>query len=143
MLTFTTILGIIFICIGALTLLIGIGVIAFGDNIYGDNWIYGGMTLLSGVILAFIAQFGFMAAGYNGDYMAYKPISGQVQDIASRQIADGKGMSTRYVLQINGQPYGVDDTRAALVKRGDTVNLNCVKEFVWGSTNNGYACNWG
>jgi hypothetical protein len=47
------------------------------------------------------------------------------------------------VFKINGQQYGVDDTRAALVKVGDTVNLNCTKQFVFGSTNNGYACNWG
>lgn len=51
-------------------------------------------------------------------------------------------MSTRYVVVIEGQPYGVDDTRAALLKVGDSVSLLCTKEFVWGSNNNGYACNW-
>lgn len=143
MLTFSAIVGIVVLGASALALIIGILIFIFGDNAYGDAAIIGGFTVACALVVGFLSQIGFMAVGYNGDYAAYKPVSGQVQDIASRQIANGSTMSTRYVFQINGQPYGVDDTRAALVKKGDAVKLNCVKEFVWGSTNNGYACNWG
>jgi hypothetical protein len=143
MLTFSAIVGIVVLSASVLALIIGVLLIVFGDKSYGDAAFGGVVTVACALLFGFLAQCGFMTVGYSGDYMAYKPISGQVQDIASRQIATGSSMSTRYVLQINGQPYGVDDTRAALVKKGDAVNLNCVKEFVWGSTNNGYACNWG
>lgn len=153
MLTSGTIAAIILIPAGGLITLVALVILiagmrhepnGFGYDDFRLNAGFGGGTaLVVGLLLLVFPLIGLSLVGFNGDYMAYKPISGQVQDIASRQIADGKGMSTRYVVQINGAPYGVDDTRAALVKKGDTVNLNCVKEFVWGSTNNGYACNWG
>jgi len=108
-----------------------------------DYWIGAGCIALFAIPMLVLPLIGLALVGFNGDYMAYKPVSGQVEQIASRQIASGKAMETRYVFQIDGKPYGVDDTRAALVKTGDSVSLNCVKEFVWGSTNNGYACNWG
>lgn len=152
MLTAGTIQALIFIPLGVIVLITGtcFGVAAVRHKPRSDyddfrvwTWLVGGFCLLAGLLMLVLPLVGLSLVGFNGDYMAYKPISGQVQDIASRQIADGKAMSTRYVLMIDGQPYGVDDTRAALVKEGDTVNLNCTKEFVWGSTNNGYACNWG
>jgi hypothetical protein len=138
MLTFGTIFAIVILALCALAL-VG-GLISFFIE---DGWVVGAFLVPGALVLAFITQIGFMMVGYNSDYMAYKPVSGKVEQIASRQIADGKGMSERFVFKINGQQYGVDDTRAALVKVGDTVNLNCTKQFVFGSTNNGYACNWG
>jgi hypothetical protein len=68
-------------------------------------------------------------------------VHGTVQDTGSRQISDGKSMSTRFVFRINGQPFGVDDTRAALTKVGDVVDLMCKKEYVFRSQP-GWACNW-
>jgi hypothetical protein len=137
MLTSGTIIRIVLLAIAALCLLLAIAAFVVDEPM-------GGISLLAvAVVLALFPLVGWALVGFNGEYMAYHPVSGKVDQIASRQIADGKGMSQRYVFTIGGQPYGVDDTRAALVKPGDTVSLNCVREFVWGSTNNGYACNWG
>lgn len=137
MLTFGTIFAIVILSACALAVLVGAAIAFLEDTLLGF------LTIVVALVIAFITQIGFMVVGYNSDYLAYKPITGTVEQIASRQIADGKGMSQRFVFKISGQEYGVDDTRAALVKEGDTVSLNCTKQFVWGSTNNGYACNWG
>jgi hypothetical protein len=145
MLTSGTIAAIILIPLGLIFLLIAIGLTVSACNAYEPefHWMGAGFLALFGIPMLILPLIGLSLVGFSGDYMAYKPVSGQVQEIASRQIASGKAMETRYVFNIDGQPYGIDDTRAALVKPGDTVKLNCVKEFVWGSTNNGYACNWG
>lgn len=118
-----------------------------GTSRYDDDpfswWLGACITAIFGIPMLALPLIGMGLVGFNPDYMHYKPVTGTVQAVASRQISDGQSMSTRYVFQINGQAYGVDDTRAALTKPGDLVALNCMKEFVWGSTANGWACNWG
>lgn len=148
MLTAGTIAAIILIPLGTL-FLIAAAILAYvaltcTDSIDGMGWWMGfGCAAIIGLPMFILPLVGLMLVGFNGDYLTYHPVNGKVSAVASRMISDGKAMSTRYVFQINGQAYGVDDTRAALVKPGDTVNLNCTKEFVWGSTSNGWACNWG
>lgn len=70
-------------------------------------------------------------------------VTGTITHIASRLKEHGSGMSQRYVFSIKGLPsgYGVDDTRAALKKVGDHVDLMCQKEYVYNSIS-GYSCNW-
>jgi hypothetical protein len=145
MLTAGTIAALILIPLGAAGIALSAVLLkkSFKRDNDEDYWIESGSIALFAIPMFILPLIGLSLVGFSGDYMAYKPVSGQVEQIASRQIASGKAMETRYVFQINGEPYGVDDTRAALVKSGDNVSLNCVKEFVWGSTNNGYACNWG
>lgn len=147
MLTAGTIAAIILIPLGTL-FLIAAAILAYvallGDVYDSLGWGAGsGFAAAIGLPMVIFPLIGLMLVGFNGDYLTYHPVNGKVSAVASRMISDGKAMSTRYVFQINGQAYGVDDTRAALVKPGDTVNLNCTKEFVWGSTSNGWACNWG
>jgi hypothetical protein len=146
MLTSGTIIGIVMLCVAAV-LLVAAVIAWIGTSIevfYGDLSVpFGGMAFVAALILAAFPIVGFSLVGWNSDYMAFHRVSGTVQQIASRQIADGKGMSQRFVVTIAGQPYAIDDTRAALLKVGDSVSLDCTREFVWGSTNNGYACNWG
>ena len=152
MLTPGTITGIVFMALGVLS----IGLIAwllyrgFDERSYGSyvddgfGWFLGaGMASLFALPAIICPLVGFGIVGWSSDYLTFKPVHGTVQEIASRQIADGKAMSTRYVAVIDGQPYGIDDTRAALIKPGDTVSLNCTRQFVYGSQDNGYACNWG
>jgi hypothetical protein len=151
MLTAGTIAGIVFLALGAITLPLAIWFVIRGLRKNADpGWDDGfgwfaaaGVTGFFAIPALVFPLIGFGLVGYDSDYLLLKPVSGEVQEIASRQIADGKGMSTRYVAVINGQQYGIDDTRAALIKPGDTISLNCTKQFVYGSTNNGYACNWG
>jgi len=145
MLTSGTIAAIILIPLGVIALAIAIVLLAKARKAYDPEnfWLGAGVLGMFAIPAIACPVIGMALVGYSGEYMAYKPVSGTVEQVASRQIADGKAMSQRFVFKINGQEYGVDDTRASLVKAGDAVNLNCAREFVWGSTNNGYACNWG
>lgn len=79
------------------------------------------------------------------DYHHWIPVQGNIEKISKRLVSDGdKGMSQRYVVVIHEQPYGVDDTRASLLKAGDNVSLACKREFEWGVPReaNGWACRW-
>ena len=106
-------------------------------------WDFDGAGVVVGAIglVLTLAITGFATWPWEAQYHQWRPVSGVVQQVSSRMIADGKAMSQRFVLVIDGQPYGVDDTRASLVKVGDTVSLMCTKEWVWASTP-GDACRW-
>ena len=78
---------------------------------------------------------------YDSEYHQWREVAGVVEQVDSRQIADGKGMSERYVLVIDGQPFGVDDTRAATVRKGNEVKLSCKREWQYASES-GWGCRW-
>lgn len=117
-------------------------------GVWRDGWkdrygmTYGAlMTLAAGIALAVMAP--IIAAlywPYKAEYHQWKPVEGKVTQIGSRLIGGGS-TSQRYVLAIDGQPYGVDDTRASLVKVGDAVKLSCIREWQYAS-NPGWACRW-
>lgn len=152
MLTPGTIAGIVFLPLGVIALIVAALLVwrGFRDRKDGGYYADGfGWFLSAGLVALFAIPaiaaplIGFGIVGYSADYLTMKPVRGTVEQVASRQIASGKAMETRYVAVIDGQPYGIDDTRAALIKPGDTISLMCTREFVYGSQNNGYACNWG
>lgn len=110
------------------------------ESYSSDGWaivaVWAGIFFLGFVI--------FSATGYypyDKEHHAYYTVQGKVTDINKRLIADGKAMSERYVVSVDGQPFGVDDTRASLVKVGGTITLGCKKEWVYASTD-GWACRW-
>jgi hypothetical protein len=79
---------------------------------------------------------------YKAEYHQWRPVVGQVESVNKRLISSGKsGMEERYVLTIDGKPYGVDDTRAATVKAGDTVSIKCKRDWQYASVP-GYVCRW-
>lgn len=124
-------------------LIVGVTALIFFSDIVESNG-EAGLTLGMGFFVLLVASAIFTATWFPFDMSFHRwyRVDGPVTEIANRQIAqDGGGMSTRYVFRINGAPYGVDDTRAALVKVGDTVHLKCKKEYVWNSVS-GWACNW-
>lgn len=102
-----------------------------------------GFTISAVIGIATILGTGFAMWPWKHDYHYYVPVSGKVTQTNSRFISTDSGVSQRYVVVINGQPYGVDDTRASLLKEGDFVKLRCKKEFDWGSSDQGWACKWG
>lgn len=86
-----------------------------------------------------------MAFTLSSDYHAWNVKEGKVDRVAKRLVSTGdKGVGERYVVTIDGQPYGIDDTRAALVRPGDTVSLRCKKDFQWGVPReaHGWVCRW-
>lgn len=77
------------------------------------------------------------------EYHAWKPVTGKAERISKRLVPAGdKGMQERFVVVIDGRRYGVDDTRASLLRVGDTVSLSCKREYQWGSSDHGYGCRW-
>lgn len=85
-----------------------------------------------------------MAFTFSGDYHSWSVKQGKVDRVAKRLIATDNGMAERYVVTIAGRPYGIDDTRATLLKAGDFVSLRCKKDWEWGvpRSANGWACRW-
>lgn len=77
---------------------------------------------------------------WTAQYHQWRPVSGPVQEVGKRLIG-GDSIEERYVLVINGQPYGVDDTRASLVKVGDVAHLSCRRAWQYASVP-GYVCRW-
>jgi hypothetical protein len=87
-----------------------------------------------------------MAFTFSGDYHAWNVKEGTVTAVNKRIVSTGENkISERYVLRFeDGNQYGVDDTRASLVQRGDVVRLKCKKDYEWGipRESHGWACRW-
>lgn len=81
------------------------------------------------------------------EYHHWVDKKGIVEAVSSRLISagDSGGSNQRFVVVVNGEPLGVDDTRASLIKVGDSVFLKCKKEYEFGTSlaANGWACKWG
>lgn len=104
----------------------------YNDDRLGATFLgaFGGLALL---ILA------LMWFPYDMDYLAWQEVSGEVERIDSRLVPAGDGMQEKYVVEIDGQPYGCLDTRCAAVEPGDVLTLNCHKVWEWASTH-GWDC---
>lgn len=82
---------------------------------------------------------------FKHDYHWWVDKSGTVSAVSSRLIPSGdKSVQQRFVVVVGGQPLGVDDTRASLLKPGDRVSLRCRKENEWGTPQSahGWKCKW-
>lgn len=67
----------------------------------------------------------------DSDYHKYKPHSGVVAEVNQRLVAKDKSMEQKIVVRFEGDEleYGCLDTRCSLVKKGDHLDLSCIK--VW------------
>lgn len=97
------------------------------------------------LVIVFAFWWWGMAFTLSPNYHSWNTKTGVVSQVSSRIVKEDSGASQRFVVVLNGQPYGIDDTRAALLKVGDRVTLRCKKEFQWGVPRDaqGWACNWG
>jgi hypothetical protein len=103
------------------------------------------LAICAGIVLLIMVAISLVGYyPYRADYHRWYHVSGIVTESGNRLIpsSDGKSVQQRVVLVINKQPYGVDDTRATVVKSGDYVDLSCKKEFQFNGVS-GWACNWG
>lgn len=110
-----------------------------GSYIAEDYW----MGAIGCLIVFVVVLLGGLVAyfPYEAQYHQWRTISGTVEKIDKRLIAEDKGMAERYVLMIDGQPYGVDDTRAATVEPGDQVSIKCRRDWQYASVP-GWVCRW-
>jgi hypothetical protein len=107
----------------------------------GDKVYLGGLIAFFLIIVVGISLFAFWP--YKASYHRYYHVTGAVTQVGNRLISDDatKTMSQRFVLVIDGISYGVDDTRASLVKVGDHVDLMCSRDYQFASKS-GWVCNW-
>lgn len=104
------------------------------------------MTPLDFMLGAFaLLVIGGMVFGYypySAQYHKWQPVKGEVQNVSSRFLGDGKSTTQRFVVTFtDGRTRSCDDTRCALVKPGDTLGLYCKRSFQWASTP-GWDCNY-
>ena len=101
----------------------------------GQRWV---AAIIAAATLGF-AAWGFFP--YNPEYHRYIPVTGTVQDVSNRIIGDGSSIEQKFVVLINGQEYGCTDTRCALIKKGDTIEMNCLAVWVF-QGQKAYDCNF-
>jgi len=83
---------------------------------------------------------------YQKEYHWWQPVEGYVERIDSRILPAGdRQVEQKFVVKLVGipHPYGIQDTRAALLKKGDHVSLSCIRKWQFGSGDHGYDCRWG
>lgn len=106
-------------------------------DLYLTGWGVGLFVLVPVIALGFI----FSMWPFNSEFHQWREVHGTVQQISSRMIAQDKSMSQRYVVVIDGQAFGIDDTRASLLHTGDQVSLHCKREFQF-QADSGWGCRW-
>lgn len=134
-----------------LLLTVGLGLLAYflWRRLRFDDFDYDAdrdMARVLAILLAVLSLAGLFTTAaamwpYDSEFHQWRPVSGQVEDVSKRLIADGKAMSERYVVVIGRQAFAVDDTRASLIETGDVVNLSCKREWEYASAP-GWACRW-
>jgi hypothetical protein len=80
---------------------------------------------------------------YGAEYHQWRDVSGVVADTGSRFLpsSDGKATEQKIVVRYAGSDldFGCQDTRCALVKKGDTLDLRCKRTWQYQSVS-GYDC---
>lgn len=116
----------------------------FRRDRYSDQWEARTAFVVAGMVVPLV----WLGAMWPlaGDYHRWRSVEGTVVGVNKRLVGNGDtGMSERFVFRFeDGRLRGVDDTRAAGVRPGDSVKLKCKKEFEWGVPRaaNGWACRW-
>lgn len=79
---------------------------------------------------------------YKAEYHQWRSTSGVVAEVNKRLVSDGdKGMNEKIVVRYKDSDgaYGCEDTRCALLKVGDTLDLKCKRAWQYASVS-GYDC---
>lgn len=101
------------------------------------------LVISIGLVLPLAVWIGTTGPWYGLKYQTWDPVSGTVAEIEKRMVADGKAMSEKYVIVLEGNPqqYGCTDTRCALIKVGELVDLSCKRVWIYAGTD-GFDCNY-
>lgn len=124
-----------FLGVAALVLIVSVGLLFFRTE-FGGNYIAGG----AGILLALFTGGVCIAAPWpinDSSYHRFYEVQGTVTDI------DHPPFLNRYAIRLaeSGQLFGCDDTRCSTLNKGDSVTLNCKKEWEYQATP-GWACRW-
>jgi heme/copper-type cytochrome/quinol oxidase subunit 2 len=112
------------------------------DRSYSETE-FAAVTTIAGIV-AVVVTLGISAwvfFPYSMEYHQFRHVEGNVQDVQSRFLGDGKSTSQNYAVRLteDGQTYRCDDSRCSLLKPGDHISLWCIREWQYASTS-GYRC---
>lgn len=92
-------------------------------------------------IIAALSPLGYYPL--DAEYHQWRKVSGVVEDSGSRLLpsSDGKATEQKIVVRFAGSDldFGCQDTRCALIKKGDTLDLKCKRAWQYQSVS-GYDC---
>lgn len=120
------------------------GIFAWRYDLDGD-WelkVVAGIAWLAALVMAVLMALPTGYYPYKAEYHQWRPISGKVAEVSKRLVGDGDhGMSEKIVVRYDGSTgaYGCEDTRCALVKVGDALDLKCKRAWQYASVS-GYDC---
>lgn len=107
----------------------------------GYNMFAGMLALVAVMVSGFTAV---LLYPYSSDYHVWRHHGGEVASVSARLLSDGSGgMNQRFVVHLVGDDgeLSCDDTRCALVKPGDWLDLSCKRAWQY-SGMDGYDCNY-
>jgi len=112
-----------------------------GDG-YGLNFARACTATAASLLVALLVLTWWGLYPYKAEYHEYTDVTGRVDTIDSRLLASGEGgTNQKFVVVFEGSDtqYGVNDTRAASARTGDTLSIQCVRVYQWAGTH-GYDC---
>lgn len=130
----------------ALAILVGIGMIVLGFALYREGGAYGEdwMLMLGGaatVVSILVGTLYFMWP-LDTEYHQWQPRAGTVEAVDKRILSSGDGIEEKFVVRLDdGQEYGCQDTRCALVKAGDDLSLSCKRAWQY-TGRDGWDCRY-
>lgn len=95
-------------------------------------------------LISFLLTIGITVAitwpPFDMKYHTYVSKGGTITAIAGRQLSDGKASSVNYAVQFgSNETYRCDDTRCALLVKGDKLYLNCIRDWEFNGVD-GWVC---
>lgn len=113
------------------------------DPLDGGEMVFFGWVAVAAAVVT-VAAWVWASWPLAYDYHHWVDKSGRVEKVSQRLVSSGNGMSQKFVVVIDGRPYGIDDTRAALINEGDVVRLRCKKAYQFGvpRSAHGWDCRW-
>ncbi len=95
-------------------------------------------------VLILVATIGLTWPPFDMEYHRYKPVSGTIDQIQPRMLADGSGgTSQMFAVRFaeDGTTYRCDDSRCSLLYTGDRLWLRCIREWQY-AAEHGWKCNY-
>ncbi|WP_025358364.1 hypothetical protein [Kutzneria albida] len=88
---------------------------------------------------------GIVMFPWTAEYHQWRPVGGTLSEVQSRLISAGSngGSNQKFAVRFTGskQEYSCEDTRCALLKPRQHLELSCIREWQYAGTP-GYACQY-
>lgn len=109
------------------------------------DFLYGCAIGCIGVALVAVVATGFFMWPWKAEYHRWAAVEGKVTTVSSRLLPGASsGTEQKFVVVLDSHPgvaYGVQDTRAALLRPGDEVSLRCKRSYQY-QAESGWDCRW-